>query len=182
MDNSLKVSWGFLLLFILSVGTVQAGCIVTTKNFSKSSRVIYVNPINGSDQLAKIYNYNLGNLRNPYEPKQIVAFQNIDEALAVRNVENGDLVLMRTGSSWTDYDVWSQNKLSDFNKLNVQISSYSQQQCAGENLTWVPSAVTENQFTQNTIVTEFTNTTDVSVANAEIVKQQNAISTNDFPT
>src|SRR5690554_5473105 len=98
MNSSLKVSWGLLFLFIFSVGVVQANCIVTTKNFSKSSRILYVNSINGSDQLAKIYNYNLGNLRNPYEPKQIVAFQNIDEALAVRNVENGDLVLMRTGS------------------------------------------------------------------------------------
>ncbi|WP_176718946.1 hypothetical protein, partial [Methylophaga muralis] len=92
-------------------------------------------------------------------------------------MENGDLILIKTGSSWTKYDVAKQNVASDFNKLNTQISSYSQQQCAGENLTWVPSAVTEPKPSENTAVTEFTNTNDIAVAKAEIVESNNAPTT-----
>ncbi|WP_439503617.1 hypothetical protein [Methylophaga sp.] len=144
---------------------------MTTKNFSKSSRVIYVNPTNGSDQLAKIYNYNLGNQRNPYDPKRIVAFQNLDEALATRNTRNGDLLLIKTGRIWTRYDDWSKNKSSEFNKQSAQASGYSQRQCQGENLTWVPSAVNDTQSadTAPTPTTEFASTNDITVANTEIV-------------
>jgi len=175
MYNSLKMSLSFIILFIFSLGAVQADCIVTTKNFSKSSRVIYVNPTNGSDQLAKIYNYNLGNQRNPYDPKRIVAFQNLDEALATRNTRNGDLVLIKTGRIWTRYDDWSKNKSSEFNKQSAQASGYSQRQCQGENLTWVPSAVTDTQSadTAPTPTTEFARTNDITVANTEIVRSTN---------
>lgn len=165
-----------MLLLIFSIGAAQADCIVTTKNFSKSSRVIYVNPTNGSDQLAKIYNYNLGNQRNPYEPKSIVAFQNLNEALATRNTRNGDLVLVKTGRTWTKYDDWSQNKSSEFNKQSAQASGYSQRQCQGENLTWVPSAVTVTQPADTAPTTEFANTDDITVANTEIVTSTNTIS------
>lgn len=160
------------------MGAVQADCIVTTKNFSKSSRVIYVNPTNGSDQLAKIYNYNLGNQRNPYEPKRIVAFQNLNEALATRNTRNGDLVLVKTGRTWTKYDDWSQNKSSEFNKQSAQASGYSQTQCQGENLTWVPSAVTDTQSadTASTPTTEFANTNDITVAHTEVVTYRSTTS------
>lgn len=169
------MSLSFIILFIFSLGAVQADCIVTTQNFSKSSRVIYVNPTNGSDQLAKIYNYNLANQRNPYEPKRIVAFQNLDEALATRNTRNGDLVLIKTGRTWTKYDDWSQNKSSEFNKQSAQASGYSQRQCQGENLTWVPSAVTDTQSadTAPAPTTEFANTDDITVANTEIVTSRN---------
>ena len=173
MYNSLKMSLSFIILFIFSIGAAQADCIVTTKNFSKSSRVIYVNPTNGSDQLAKIYNYNLGNQRNPYEPKRIVAFQNLDEALATRNTRNGDLVLIKTGRTWTKYDDWSQNKSSEFNKQSAQAGGYSQTQCQGENLTWVPSAVTDTQSADTAPTTEFANTDDITIANTEIVTSRN---------
>ena len=165
------MSLSFIILFVFTLGAVQADCIVTTKNFSKSSRVIYVNPTNGSDQLAKIYNYNLGNQRNPYDPKRIVAFQNLDEALATRNTRNGDLLLIKTGRIWTRYDDWSKNKSSEFNKQSAQASGYSQRQCQGENLTWVPSAVTDTQSadTAPTPTTEFASTNDITVANTEIV-------------
>ena len=172
MNNSLKTFLSFMLLLIFSMGAAQADCIVTTKNFSKSSRVIYVNPTNGSDQLAKIYNYNLGNQRNPYEPKRIVAFQNLNEALANRNTRNGDLVLVKTGRTWTKYDDWSQNKSSEFNKQSAQASGYSQRQCQGESLTWVPSAVTVTQSADTAPTTEFANTDDITVANTEIVAPQ----------
>ena len=172
MYNSLNMSLNVIVLFIFSLGAVQADCIVTTENFSKSSRVIYVNPTNGSDQLAKIYNYNLGNQRNPYEPKSIVAFQNLDEALATRNTGNGDLVLVKTGRTWTKYDDWSQNKSSEFNKQSAQASGYSQQQCQDENLTWVPSAVTDTQSTDTAPATEFSNTNDITIANTEIVSSR----------
>lgn len=173
MYNSLKMSLSFIILFIFSLGAVQADCIVTTKNFSNSSRVIYVNPTNGSDQLAKIYNYNLGNQRNPYDPKRIVAFQNLDEALATRNTRNGDLVLIKTGRIWTRYDDWSKNKSSEFNKQSAQASGYSQRQCQGENLTWVPSAVTDTQSADTAPATEFSNTNDITIANTEIVTSRN---------
>lgn len=173
MNNSLKMSLSFIILFIFSMSAVQADCIVTNKNFSKSSRVIYVNPTNGSDQLAKIYNYNLGNQRNPYEPKSIVAFQNLNEALATRNTRNGDLVLVKTGRTWTKYDDGSQNKSSEFNKQSAQVSSYSQRQCQGETLTWVPSAVTDTQSADTAPVTEFSNNRDISVANTELVTLSN---------
>ncbi len=171
MHNKIKTFVGLLLIF--TFGTVQADCIVTTKNFSKSSRIIYVNPTNGSDQLAKNYNYNLNTLRNPYEPRRIVAFQNINEALATRKTRNGDLVLIKTGSTWTNYDVWSQNKTAEFNAKSAEVSGYSQRQCRGENLTWVPSAVTDNQSADTAPVTEFSNNNDITVANTELVTPSN---------
>lgn len=176
MNNGLKASWSFLLLFFISVGTVQAGCIITTKNFSESSRVIYVNPINGSDQLAKIYDYNLSNLHNPYKPKQIVAFQSIDEALAVRNVKNGDLVLMRMGDNWTSYDAWSANKLAEFNSKNRQASGFTQQQCKDEGFTWLTTPViplASQQINQNT------STKIDTVANSKTVPVADTVSFTD---
>ncbi|WP_417550266.1 hypothetical protein [Methylophaga sp.] len=179
MHNKIKTFFGLLLIF--TFGTVQADCIVTTKNFSKSSRVIYINPTNGSDQLAKNYNYNLGTLRNPYEPRRIVAFQNINEALAARNLANGDLVLIKSGPTWTNYDVWSQNKTAEFNTKNSQVSSYSQRQCKGEDLTWVPSAVNDTQSADTTPATEFSNNNEITVANTELVTPSNPI-INQAPT
>lgn len=173
MHNKIKIFLGLLL--ILTFGTVQADCIVTTKNFSKSSRVIYVNPTNGSDQLAKNYNYNLNNQRNPYEPRRIVAFQNIKEALATRKTRNGDLILIKTGSTWANYDVWSQNKTAEFNAKSAEVNGYSQRQCRGENLTWVPSAVTDTQSAETAPVTEFSNNNDITIANTELVTPSNSI-------
>jgi hypothetical protein len=143
--------------------------------------VIYINPTNGSDQLAKNYNYNLGTLLNPYEPRRIVAFQNINEALAARDPDNGDLVLIKTGSTWTNYDVWSQNKTAEFNTKKSQVSSYSQRQCRGEDLTWVPSSVNDTQSADTAPVTEFTNNNDITVANTELVTPSNPI-INQAPT
>lgn len=171
MHNKIKSFLGLLLIF--TFGTVHADCIVTTKNFSKSSRVIYVNPTNGSDQLAKYYNYNLNNLRNPYEPKRIVAFQNINEALATRKTRNGDLTLYKTGSSWTNYDVWSKNKTAEFKVKSAEVSGYSQRQCRGENLTWVPPAVTDTQSAETAPATELSNNRDINVATTELVTPSN---------
>lgn len=173
MHNKFINSLGILLIFIIS--TVQADCIVTTENFTKSSRVIYINPTNGSDQLAKNYNYNLGTLRNPYEPKLIVAFETINEALAERNLINGDLVLIKTGETWTNYDDWSQNKLAEFNSINSQISTYSQNQCKGEKLTWVPPIVKEQQSIQTFNVADSNNKDELKIANAEIVSPNNTL-------
>ena len=180
MQNKFINSLSILLTFI--IGTAHADCIVTSDNFTKSSRVIYINPTNGSDQLAKKYNYNLGSLRNPYEPKQIVAFQDINQALAEQDLMNGDLVLIKTGDGWTKYEDWSQSKSTQFNSLKTKISSYSQSQCKGENLTWVPPAIHENQSTESPTATDFNKNNELKIANAEIVTPKPIINNQSLST
>lgn len=161
----------FLGLVVLTVSTslAMAECMVTTKNFSKTSRIIYVAPHNGSDQLSETYTYNLGNVANPYTPRNIVAFQSIEQALAVRDVSSGDLLLIKTGDGWSNYEAYSQNKLSDFNKQRATIYSYSQEQCRGENLTWInsPAAAAPIQNVVNTTVTQPSNNNELTVATSE---------------
>ena len=175
MTNYLKQSLFLFLILLGLVSNAQAECIVTTKDFTKSSRILYVNPTNGSDQLAKNYNYNLGSVRNPYQPRRIVAFQSVEEALKARDEAAGDLVLIKAGPNWANYDLWSKNQLSQFNEKSAQVTSYSQRQCRGEDLTWVPSAVTDTQSADTAPVTDFSNNNDISVANTELVAPSNPI-------
>lgn len=175
MTNYLKQSLFLFLILLGLISNAQAECIVTTKDFTKSSRILYVNPTNGSDQLAKNYNYNLGSVRNPYQPRRIVAFQSVEEALKARNEAAGDLVLIKAGPNWANYDLWSKNQLAQFNDKSAQVTSYSQRQCRGEDLTWVPSAVTDTHSADTAPVTEFSNNNDISVANTELVTPSNPV-------
>ncbi|MAX52582.1 MAG: hypothetical protein CMH22_11430 [Methylophaga sp.] len=150
----------FLAIFgmFLTITHVLADCIVTNNNFNKSSKIIFVNQYNGSDQLAKTYS--LDNIRNPYEANNVAAFQSIEKAKLLADKRNGDLILIKTGRQWTNYEAWEGNKLSDFNKEVMKASGMSQRQCQGESLTWVPSAVNDNQPDQQPVTTDFVSNPD----------------------
>lgn len=162
----------FLAIFgmFLTSTHVFADCIVTNNNFNKSSKIIFVNQYNGSDQLAKTYS--LDNVRNPYEANNIAAFQSIEKAKSFANKQNGDLILIKAGRQWTNYEAWEGNKLSDFNKEVMKASGMSQRQCQGESLTWVPSAVTDNQPSQAPVTTDFaSNNGEVTLARTEEISR-----------
>ncbi|WP_417498674.1 hypothetical protein [Methylophaga sp.] len=150
----------FLAIFCMFLTSTQvlADCIVTNNNFNKSSKIIFVNQYNGSDQLAKTYS--LDNIRNPYEANNVAAFQSIEKAKSLANKRNGDLILIKAGRQWTNYEAWEGNKLSDFNKEVMKASGMSQRQCQGESLTWVPSVVNDNQPDQQPVTTDFVSNPD----------------------
>lgn len=156
--------------FLLTITHVSADCIVTGNNFNKSSKIIFVNPNNGSDQLAKTYS--LDNVRNPYEANNVAAFQSIEKANSLANKRNGDLILIKAGRQWTNYEAWESNKLSEFNKEVMKASGMSQRQCQGESLTWVPSAITDNQPSQAPVTTDFAgNNDEVTLARTEEISR-----------
>ncbi|KKM68263.1 hypothetical protein LCGC14_1462660 [marine sediment metagenome] len=94
MSTSIKLIYS-LTIILFSIAAANAECIVTNQNFTSSSKIIYINPNNGSDQLAKTYT--LDTIRNPYEAGNVAAFQNAEKAKALVNPENGDLILIKTG-------------------------------------------------------------------------------------
>jgi len=162
----------FLAIFCMFLTSTQvlADCIVTNNNFNKSSKIIFVNQYNGSDQLAKTYS--LDNIRNPYEANNVAAFQSIEKAKSLANKRNGDLILIKAGRQWTNYEAWEGNKLSDFNKEVMKASGMSQRQCQGESLTWVPSAVTDNQPSKAPVTTDSTSNNDeVTLARTEEISR-----------
>ncbi|BDZ74633.1 hypothetical protein GCM10025856_23520 [Methylophaga marina] len=150
----------FLAIFgmFLTSTQVLADCIVTNNNFNKSSKIIFVNQYNGSDQLAKIYS--LDNVRNPYEANNVAAFQSIEKAKSLADTDNGDLILIKAGPQWTNYQAWEGNKLSEFNKEVMKAKVMSQRQCQEESLTWVPPAVNDNQPDQQPVTTDFVSDPD----------------------
>lgn len=151
---------------LLLPNIVFAECIVTGINFSKTSNIIYVNPNNGSDQLAKVYS--LDNVRNPYEANNVAAFQSIEKAKSLADSDNGDLILIRAGRQWTSFNAWEGNSLSDFNKDVMKAKGKSQRECTGEAYTWVPSAVNDNQPASSPVKSDFiSNTEDVTLTRAE---------------
>lgn len=155
-----------ILGMFLTSTYVLADCIVTNSNFTKSSKIIFVNPNNGSDQLAKTYN--LDKIRNPYEAKSVAAFQSIEKAKSLANLSNGDLVLIKAGPQWTNYQAWESNKLSDFNKEVMKAKGLSQGQCQGESLTWVPSAVNDDRPVEASGTTDFiSNKDEVTLARTQ---------------
>ncbi|EGL53335.1 hypothetical protein MAMP_00844 [Methylophaga aminisulfidivorans MP] len=145
----------FLVFFgmFLTAGQLFADCIVTNNKFNESSRIIFVNPYNGSDQLAKTYTLN--NIRNPYQANNVAAFESIEKAKLLANASNGDLILIKTGRQWTNYQAWEDKKLSDFNKEVMKANSLTQGECQGESLTWVPSSVIETIPSGNPSATEY---------------------------
>lgn len=165
MSMKYKAFLVFLGMFLTSTYAL-ADCIVTNNNFSKSSKIIFVNPNNGSDQLAKTYS--LDNVRNPYEAKSVAAFQSIEKAKSLVSQGNGDLILIKAGRQWTNYEAWEGNKLSDFNKEVMKAKGMSQSQCQGESLTWVPSAVSDDRPAEASGKTEFViNKDEVTLATTQ---------------
>ncbi|HIC47875.1 hypothetical protein [Methylophaga sp. UBA2012] len=164
---SMKYKLFLVIGMFLTMTHVFADCIVTNNNFSKSSKIIFVNPNNGSDQLAKTYS--LDNVRNPYEADGVAAFQSIEKAKSLANSSKGDLILIKAGRQWTNYEAWEENKLSDFNKEVMKASGMSERQCRGDSLTWVPSSVNDNQLVQTPGTTDFVtnNNDDVTLARTE---------------
>ena len=164
---SMKYKLFLVIGMFLAMTHVFADCIVTNNNFNKSSKIIFVNPNNGSDQLAKTYS--LDNVRNPYEADGVAAFQSIEKAKSLANSSNGDLILIKAGRQWTNYEAWEGNKLSDFNKEVMKASGMSERQCRGDSLTWVPSTVNDNQLVQTPGTTDFVtnNNDDVTLARTE---------------
>lgn len=151
--------------FFLTITHVSADCIVTSNNFNKSSKIIFVNPNNGSDQLAKTYS--LDNVRNPYEANNVAAFQSIEKAKSLADSDNGDLILIKVGPKWTNYQAWQNNKLTDFNKEVMKVKGTSEAQCQGQSLTWVPSAVTDEKLTESTVITDFESKDEVILSSTE---------------
>lgn len=151
---------------LLLPNIIFAECIVTGKNFSKSSNIIYVNPNNGSDQLAQIYS--LDRVRNPYEANNVAAFQSIEKAKSLADSSNGDLILIRAGGHWTSFEAWEDNSLSDFNKAVLKAKGMSQRECIGESNAWVPPAVNDNQPAPSPVKSDFiSDTENVTLTRAE---------------